>query len=106
MASRISPIGRVIGGKYESHFLFWLIDKDKTEYFIISPAQRLRIGMLVQLDDNPIDCKLYLDDIVRVEQKDEAFLHEDLDIYSKNEGKIPLRVNREAAERLKSATNP
>jgi len=106
MATRISPIGRVIGGRYENHFIYWLIERDETEYFIVSPAQRLRFGMFVQINDNPIDLKLNLSDIVRVEVKDETFLHEDLDIFTKNWGKIPLRVNKEASEKLKSATNP
>ncbi len=106
MATRISPIGRVVGDKYENHFLYWLIDEDKTEYFIVSPAQRLRFGRFVQISDNPIDLKLNLSDIVRVEVKDEAFLHEDLDIYTKKWGKLSLRVNREASEKLKSVTNP
>ena len=103
MAHRISPIGRVIGGEYDNCFVYWLIEKDGSEYFAISPNQRLRVGMFVQIDDNPITCRLRMEDIVRVTQRDEAFLHEDLDLYTKMWGKIPVRVNRQAADKLKSA---
>ena len=104
MARRISPIGRVIGGKHDNCFVYWLIEKDGEDYFLISPNQRLRLGMFIQLDDNPIICKIYMDDLVRVTRKDEAFLHEDLDLFTKKWGKISVRVNKQAASKLKSAS--
>ena len=104
MARRISPIGRVIGGKYDNCFVYWLIEKDGDEYFAISPNQRLRLGMFIRIDDNPINCKIHLEDLVRVTQKDEAFLHEDLDLFTKEWGKIPVRINKQAADKLKSVS--
>lgn len=102
MAKRISPIGRVVGGAYDSCFVYWLMEKDGREYFAVSPNERLRVGMFVQIDDNPITCRFGEGDVIRIEQKDEAFLHEDLNVYTKKWGKIPIRVNRQAADKLKS----
>ena len=106
MAKRISPIGRVVGGSYDNSFVYWLIEKDGSEFFAVSPNERLRIGMFVGIDDNPITFKLKDDDIIRVIVKDEAFLHEDLDLITKKRGKIFVRVNRQAADKLKSAIKP
>ncbi|MDO4869947.1 MAG: hypothetical protein Q4A65_06690 [Bacillota bacterium] len=106
MAKRINPIGRIVGGSLDNCFIFWLIEKDGTEYFAISPNQILRVGIMVHIDDNPITCKIYPEDIVRVETKDEAFLHEDFHVYTKTRGKLPMRVNRQAADKLKSVITP
>ena len=103
MAKRISPIGRVVGGSYNNCFVYWLIEKNGDEYFAVSPAGRLKVGLTFGIDDNPITVRIHDADIVRVETRDEAFLHEDLDVYTKRWGKIPVRVNRQASERLKSA---
>ena len=102
MAKRLEPIGRVIGGVYEGSFVYWLIDQDKTEYFVISPNTRLRIGMFVRLEDNPITFEIRDGDIARFELKDTAFLHEDLDLFTKHRGKVAVRVNRQASEKLQS----
>ena len=102
MAKRIDPIGRVVGGRYDDCFLFWLMDKDGTETFAISPKQSLRISAFVRLEDNPIAEVLTEGDIVRVTKTDEAFLHEDLDLYTKNCGKVPVRLNKQASEKLQS----
>ena len=102
MAKRIEPIGRVVGGQYDNCFLFWLMDKDGTEYFAISPKQMLRISAFVRLEDNPITLCLHEDDIVRVKKTDEAFLHEDLELITKLCGKIPVRLNKQASEKLQS----
>ena len=102
MAKIINPIGRVVGGSYDNCFLFWLLDKDGSEYFAISPKQILRIGAFVRLEDNPITVRLKESDIVRVNKTDEAFLHEDLDLFTKHSGKIPVRLNKQASEKLQS----
>ena len=102
MAKYIPPIGRVVGGSYDGSFLYWLINKDKTEYFAVSPNERLRVGIFVQIDDNPITFEIRNGDIARVETKDEAFLHEDLAVYTKHRGKVFLRVNRQAADKLRA----
>ena len=102
MAKYIPPIGRVVGGSYDGSFLYWLINKDKTEYFAVSPNERLRVGVFVQIDDNPITFEIRNGDIARVETKDEAFLHEDLAVYTKHRGKVFLRVNRQAADKLRA----
>ena len=102
MAKLINPIGRVVGGQYDNSFLFWLMDKDGTEYFIISPKQVLRIGAFVRLEDNPITLSLHKNDIVRVKKTDEAFLHEDLELFTKLSGKIPVRLNKQASAKLQS----
>ena len=54
MAKYIPPIGRVVGGSYDGSFIYWLITKEETEYFAVSPSERLRVGIFVQIDDNPI----------------------------------------------------
>ena len=41
-------------------------------------------------------------DIERIETKDEAFLHEDLAVYTKHRGRVLMRVNRQAADKLRS----
>ena len=102
MARLIPPIGRVVEGTYDGSFIFWLQDRDETEYFVISPSDRLRIGMLVRLDDNPITFEVRDGDIARIETKDEAFLHEDLAVYTKHRGRVLMRVNRQAADKLRS----
>lgn len=102
MAKRIEPIGKIIGGMYVGSFVFWLIDKDKKEYFVISPSQRLRVGAFVQIEDNPITFQIRDGDIAKIEIKDQAFLHEDLDVYTKHRGKVAMRVNRQASEKLQS----
>lgn len=102
MAKRLDPIGRVIGGVYEGSFVFWLIDRDQVEYFAISPKQVLKVGVFVQIEDNPITFEIRDGDIARFELKDTAFLHEDLDLFTKHRGKVPVRVNRQASEKLQS----
>ncbi len=102
MAKLITPIGRVVGGSYEGSFIFWLIDQDQTEYFVVSPNDRLRIGFLVRIEDNPVTFEVRDGDIARIEIKDEAFLHEDLAVYTKHRGRVLMRVNRQAADKLKS----
>ena len=102
MAKLIPPIGRVIGGSYEDSFIYWLQDKDETEYFVISPKDRLKIGMLIRLEDNPITFEVRNGDIARIETRDEAFLHEDLAVYTKHRGRVLMRVNRQAADKLRS----
>ncbi|MCR5035110.1 MAG: hypothetical protein K6B42_06835 [Clostridia bacterium] len=102
MAKYIPPIGRVVGGSYDGSFVYWLITKEETEYFAVSPNERLRVGIFVQIDDNPITFEVRDGDIARVETKDEAFLHEDLAVYTKHRGKIFMRVNRQAADKLRS----
>jgi len=102
MAKRIPPIGRVIGGSYDGSFIYWLQEKDGTEYFAVSPSERLRIGMLVRLEDNPITFEIRNGDIARIEAKDEAFLHEDLAVFTKHRGRVLARVNRQAAEKLRT----
>ena len=105
MAKLIAPIGRVVGGSYDSSFVYWLQDKDGTEYFVVSPNDRLRIGILVRLDDNPITFEIRDGDIARVETKDEAFLHEDMAVYTKHRGKVFMRVNRQAADKLRAMSD-
>lgn len=102
MAKRLEPIGRVIGGINDGSFVYWLIDRDQKEYFAISPNPRLRIGMFVQIEDNPITFEIRDGDIARFELKDQAFLHEDLDLFTKHRGKVQVRVNRQASEKLQS----
>ena len=102
MAKLIPPIGRVVGGSYDGSFIYWLQDKDKTEYFAVSAADRLKIGIMVRLEDNPITFEVRDGDIARVETKDEAFLHEDLAVYTKHRGRILMRVNRQAADKLRA----
>jgi len=101
MAKLIPPIGRVVGGSYDGSFIYWLIDKDQTEYFVVSPKDRLKMGLLVRLEDNPITFEIRDGDIARIEMKDEAFLHEDLAVFTKHRGKVVMRVNRQAADKLK-----
>ena len=101
MAKLIPPIGRVVGGGYDGSFIYWLIDKDQTEYFVVSPRDRLKLGLLVRLEDNPITFEIRDGDIARIETKDEAFLHEDLAVFTKHRGKVVLRVNRQAADKLR-----
>ncbi len=101
MAKLIPPIGRVVGGSYDGSFIYWLIEKDQTEYFAVSPNERLRIGMFVGIEDNPITFEVRDGDIARIETKDEAFLHEDLAVYTKHRGKVFMRVNRQAADKLR-----
>lgn len=101
MAKLIPPIGRVVGGGYDGSFIYWLIDKDQTEYFVVSPRDRLKLGLLVRLEDNPITFEIRDGDIARIEEKDEAFLHEDLAVFTKHRGKVVMRVNRQAADKLK-----
>ena len=105
MAKLIAPIGRVVGGTYDGSFIYWLIEKDQTEYFAVSPKDRLKVGILVQIDDNPITFEIRNGDIARVETKDEAFLHEDLAVYTKNRGKVFMRVNRQAADKLRAMSD-
>ena len=102
MAKLIPPIGRVVEGTYDGSFIYWLITKDQTEYFAVSPKERLRVGVFVQIEDNPITFEVRDGDIARVETKDEAFLHEDLAVYTKHRGKIFMRVNRQAADKLRA----
>lgn len=102
MAKLIAPIGRVAGGSYNGSFVYWLIDKDQTEYFVVSPQERLKMGLFVRLEDNPITFEIRDGDIARIEVKDEAFLHEDLAVFTKHRGKIVMHVNRQAADKLKS----
>lgn len=102
MAKRMEPIGRVVGGTYDGSFIYWLIDREGEEYFAVSPNERLRIGLIVRLEDNPITFEIHDGDIARMEVKDVAFLHEDLAVYTKNRGKILMRVNRRASEKLQS----
>ncbi|MBO4359183.1 MAG: hypothetical protein J5796_05225 [Erysipelotrichaceae bacterium] len=102
MAKHIAPIGRVVGGTYDGSFVYWLIDKDETEYFAVSPNDRLRIGIVVRLEDNPITFEVRDGDVARIETKDEAFLHEDLAVYTKHRGRVLMRVNRQAADKLRS----
>ncbi len=102
MAKLIPPIGRVVGGSYDGSFIYWLIDKDQTEYFVVSPKDRLKMGLLVRLEDNPITFEIRDGDIARIEMKDEAFLHEDLAVFTKHRGKVVMRVNRQAADKLKA----
>lgn len=101
MAKLIPPIGRVVGGSYDGSFIYWLIDKDQTEYFVVSPRDRLKMGLLVRLEDNPITFEIRDGDIARIETKDEAFLHEDLAVFTKHRGKVIMRVNRQAADKLR-----
>ncbi len=101
MAKLIPPIGRVVGGSYDGSFIYWLIDKDQTEYFVVSPKDRLKMGLLVRLEDNPITFEVRDGDIARIETKDEAFLHEDLAVFTKHRGKVIMRVNRQAADKLR-----
>ena len=101
MAKLIAPIGRVVGGSYDGSFIYWLQNKDGTEYFAVSPSERLRIGIMVRLEDNPITFEVRDGDIARIETKDEAFLHEDLAVYTKHRGGILMRVNRQAADKLR-----
>ena len=101
MAKLIPPIGRVVGGSYDGSFIYWLIDKDQTEYFVVSPRDRLKLGLLVRLEDNPITFEIRDGDIARIETKDEAFLHEDLAVFTKHRGKVVMRVNRQAADKLR-----
>ena len=101
MAKLIPPIGRVVGGGYDGSFIYWLIDKDQTEYFVVSPRDRLKMGLLVRLEDNPITFEIRDGDIARIETKDEAFLHEDLAVFTKHRGKVIMRVNRQAADKLR-----
>ena len=84
MAKLIPPIGRVVGGSYDGSFIYWLIEKDQTEYFAVSPNDRLRIGMFVRIDDNPITFEI---------------------VYTKNRGKILMRVNRQAADKLRAMSD-
>ncbi|MGX8774181.1 MAG: hypothetical protein ACSW8G_03900 [Bacillota bacterium] len=102
MAKLIPPIGRVVGGSYDGSFIYWLQEKDQTEYFAVSPSDRLRIGMIVRIEDNPITFEVRDNDVSRVETRDEAFLHEDLAVYTKHRGMILMRVNRQAADKLRS----
>ena len=102
MAKYIPPIGRVVEGSYDGSFVYWPIEKDETEYFAVSPNERLRVGIFVRIEDNPITFEIRDGDIARIETKDEAFLHEDLAVYTKHRGKLLLRVNRQAAEKLRS----
>lgn len=102
MAKYIPPIGRVVGGTYDGSFVYWLINKDETEYFAVSPSDMLRIGFVVRLEDNPITFEIRDGDIARIETKDEAFLHEDLAVYTKHRGCVLMRVNRQAADKLRS----
>ena len=44
-------------------------------------------------------------DIARIETKDEAFLHEDLAVYTKHRGRILMRVNRQAADKLRAMSD-
>lgn len=101
MAKLIPPIGRVVGGGYDGSFIYWLIDRDQTEYFVVSPRDRLKLGLLVRLEDNPITFEIRDGDIARIETKDEAFLHEDLAVFTKHRGKVVMRVNRQAADKLR-----
>ena len=101
MAKLIPPIGRVVGGGYDGSFIYWLIDKDQTEYFVVSPRDRLKLGLLVRLEDNPITFEIRDGDIARIETKDEAFLHEDLAVFTKHRGKVIMRVNKQAADKLR-----
>ena len=101
MAKLIPPIGRVVGGGYDGSFIYWLIDRDQTEYFVVSPRDRLKLGLLVRLEDNPITFEIRDGDIARIETKDEAFLHEDLAVFTKHRGKVIMRVNRQAADKLR-----
>ncbi len=105
MAKLIPPIGRVVGGSYDGSFIYWLIEKDQTEYFAVSPNDRLRVGLFVQIDDNPITFEIRRGDIARIEMKDEAFLHEDLAVFTKHRGKVVMRVNRQAADKLRSMSD-
>ena len=84
-----------------SSFIYWLIDKDQTEYFVVSPRDRLKMGLLVRLEDNPITFEIRDGDIARIEEKDEAFLHEDLAVFTKHRGKVIMRVNKQAADKLR-----
>ena len=102
MAKYIAPIGRVVGGGYDGSFVYWLIDKDQTEYFVVSPKERLKMGLLVRLEDNPITFEIRDGDVARTETKDEAFLHEDLAVFTKHRGRVVVRVNRQAADKLRS----
>ena len=102
MTKHIAPIGRVVDGTYDGSFIYWLIDKDETEYFAVSPSERLRVGILVRIEDNPIAFEIRDADVARVETKDEAFLHEDLAVYTKHRGRVFMRVNRQAADKLRS----
>ena len=101
MAKLIPPIGRVVGGGYDGSFIYWLIDRDQTEYFVVSPRDRLKLGLLVRLEDNPITFEIRDGDIARIETKDEAFLHEDLAVFTKHRGKVVMRANRQAADKLR-----
>ena len=101
MAKLIPPIGRVVGGVYEDSFIYWLQERDETEYFAVSPNDRLKIGMIVRLEDNPITFEVRNGDIARIETRDEAFLHEDLAVYTKHRGMVLMRVNRQAADKLR-----
>ena len=105
MAKLIAPIGRVISGSYDGSFVFWLIEKDQTEYFAVSPNERLRIGRLIDINDNPITFEIRKGDIARIEEKDEAFLHEDLAVFTKHRGKVTMRVNRQAADKLREMSD-
>jgi len=105
MAKLIPPIGRVVGGSYDGSFIYWLIEKDQTEYFAVSPNDRLRVGLFVQIDDNPITFEIRRGDIARIEMKDEAFLHEDLAVFTKHRGKVVMRVNRQAADKLRAMSD-
>ena len=105
MAKLIAPIGRVVGGSYDGSFIYWLVDKDEKEYFAVSPNERLRIGMFIRIEDNPITFEVHDGDIARIETKDEAFLHEDLAVYTKHRGGILMRVNRQAAEKLRKMSD-
>ena len=60
------------------------------------------MGLLVRLEDNPITFEIRDGDIARIEMKDEAFLHEDLAVFTKHRGKVVMRVNRQAADKLKA----
>ena len=105
MAKRLEPIGRVVGGTYDGSFIYWLIDREKKEYFAVSPNDRLRIGVFVQIEDNPITFEIHDGDIAKVELKDEAFLHEDLAVFTKHRGKVFMRVNRRASKKLQSMSS-
>ncbi len=102
MAKLIPPIGRVVGGTYDGSFIYWLQERDETEYFAVSPKDRLKIGLVVRIEDNPITFEVREGDVTRVETKDEAFLHEDLAVYTKHRGRVLMRVNRQAADKLRS----
>ena len=105
MAKLIPPIGRVVGGSYDGSFIYWLIEKNQKEYFAVSPNDRLRVGLFVQIDDNPITFEIRDGDIARIEAKDEAFLHEDLAVFTKHRGRILMRVNRQAADKLRAMSD-